>query len=219
MIPVQRQPEPPEFDRTVRQPGLSAISELVGEEPAIRRRGPIRKAVAAKREELTPDNFPSLWRKCIPHLMRAYNQICAYTCMYINNVTGSASVDHCIPKSHAWDQVYEWDNYRLACSKVNARKQDFRDVLDPFEIKDGMFALDLVSLEAIPGPDAGNDRDQVFATIERLGLDHSDYKEELGEYYHNYIEGKIAFDFLERRAPFLASELRRQNKLLDKDIG
>ena len=219
MIPVQRQPEPPEFDGTVRQPGLSAISELVGEEPAIRRKGRKRKAVAARCEELKPDHFPPLWRECIPHLMKAYNQICAYSCMYIYKVTSLATVDHWIPKSQAWNLVYEWDNYRLACSKTNARKQDFCDILDPFKIKVAMFALDLVSLEAIPGPNAGEDRDKVISTIKRLGLDHSDYKEDLGEYYHRYKDKEISLDFLERHAPFLASELRRQDKLLDKDTG
>ncbi len=220
MIPVQRQPEPPEFDRTVRQPGLSAISELVGENPAIRRKGRKGKLVAARREELKPDHFPTLWRKCIPHLMKAYNQICAYTCMYIYNVTGSATVDHWIPKSQAWNRVYEWDNYRLACSKLNARKRRlFCNVLDPLEIKDGMFALDLVSLEAIPGPNAGNDMDKVIATIKRLGLDHSEYKGDLEEYYHLYRDEEISLAFLERHAPFLAVELRRQNKLLGKDTG
>ena len=219
MIPVQRQPEPPEFDGTVRQPGLSAISELVGEQPAIRRKGSKRKTVASRREELKSEHFPPYWRDCSEQLIKAYNHICAYTCMYIHPMTGAATVDHWAPKLRAWDQVYEWTNYRLACGKVNARKRDFSDVLDPFEIRDGMFALDLVSLEAIPGPNAGEDMDQVIATVERLGLDHSDYKEELGEYYHNYIESKITFDYLERHAPFLASELRRQNKLLAKDTG
>jgi hypothetical protein len=40
MIPVEPAPEPPDFDKKVRQPGLSAIAEMVGEPPTIQRRGP-----------------------------------------------------------------------------------------------------------------------------------------------------------------------------------
>jgi hypothetical protein len=40
MIPVEPAPEPADFDSKVRQPGLSAIAELVGEPLTIKRRGP-----------------------------------------------------------------------------------------------------------------------------------------------------------------------------------
>jgi hypothetical protein len=219
VIPVQRQQEPPEFDATVRRPGLSAIAELVGEGQMIARRGRKRRPVAERREDLKFDVFPPIWRNCTEHLMNAYKNICAYSCLYIEKTTGLPTVDHWAPKSRAWDRVYEWDNYRLACANMNARKRDFRDVMDPFEIEDGMFALDLVSFEAIPGPNAGKRTNDVLDTIKRLGLDQSDYKEDLSNYYHAYLDGEIKLSFLERRAPFLASELRRQNKLHDRDAG
>lgn len=40
MIPVEPKPEPLEFDACVRKPGLSAIAELVGEPPTLKRPGP-----------------------------------------------------------------------------------------------------------------------------------------------------------------------------------
>src|SRR5690349_9749763 len=46
VIPVTGAAEPPTFDAVVRQPGLSAIAELVGESPLLKRRGPRRKPVA-----------------------------------------------------------------------------------------------------------------------------------------------------------------------------
>lgn len=46
MIPVALAQEPAGFDKDVRQPGLSAIDELVGRAPRIRRRGPRRPKVA-----------------------------------------------------------------------------------------------------------------------------------------------------------------------------
>src|SRR6185295_4556932 len=108
-------------------------------------------------------------------LLRAYRRLFAYSCVYIERLTGSATVDHWAPRSLRWDQVYEWQNYRLACSTINGRKSDYTDVLDPFEVTDGLFALDLVTLKAVPGPNAGDLKQAVTDTITRLGLDSGEY--------------------------------------------
>lgn len=217
MIRVQPAPEPPDFDERVRQPGLRAITELVGEPVTVPRPGPRRKVAAERREDLKPEDFPPFWREMTGSLLTAYGRICAYACLYIDHVTGSATVDHWAPKSTSWERVYEWDNYRLSCSLMNTRKSTFGDVIDPFEVEEGLFALDLVRLKAVPGPSAGARENEVEATIKRLGLDGSDYAEALGYYYHDYIEGHISLQLLERRAPFLARELRRQGKLRPGD--
>lgn len=151
------------------------------------------------------------------NLLAAYGRICAYACIYIPQLTGSATVDHWAPKSRSWERVYEWDNYRLSCSIMNTRKSTFGDVIDPFEVEEGLFALDLVRLKAVPGPNAGAREREVEATIKRLGLDGSDYAEALGNFYHPYIEGHISLQYLEKCAPFLARELRRQGKLRPGD--
>lgn len=218
MIPVTPAAEPPTFDARVRQPGLSAIAELVGEASTLKRSGPKRKPMTKQRADLRPEHFPAFWREMTGDLLSAYGRVCAYACLYIERITGSATVDHWAPKSRSWDRVYEWDNYRLACSLMNARKNDFGDVLDPFEIVDGLFALDLVTLKAVPGPAAGAQRAAVARTIRRLGLDGTDYAEALGDYYHDYREGHISLVRLEQRAPFLARELRRQGKLRPGDL-
>ncbi len=218
MIRVEPAPEPPDFDKRVRRPGLSAIAELVGEGPTIRRTGPKRKAVASRREDLRAKDFRPFWHEATDALLSAYDRLCAYACLYIERITGSATVDHWAPKSLVWDRVYEWDNYRLACSIMNANKQAFGDVIDPFEVEEGMFALDLVKLKAVPGPAAGAREAEVTATIKRLGLDGSDYSEALGDYYHDYLEGHISLHRLQKRAPFLAQELRRQGRLKPGDV-
>ena len=124
MIPVTPAPKPADFDRKVRQPGLSAIAELVGEPPLVKRRGPRRKKIADRREDIPPESFPPFWRESLDDMMSAYDQICAYMAIYIERVTGAATVNHMIPRSVEWSQVYEWDNYRLACSLMNSRKND-----------------------------------------------------------------------------------------------
>ncbi|MCW8139643.1 MAG: hypothetical protein KIT58_12165 [Planctomycetota bacterium] len=213
MIPVKRATKPPSFDAQVRAPGLSAIAELVGEPPTIRRKGPRRKKVASRRTAIPADAFPPFWRRATKDLLASYGRVCAYACLYIWPMTGSATVDHWAPKSRRWDRVYEWENYRLACSLINSRKREYGDVIDPFEVTDGMFALDLVSLSAYPGPRAGKRRAKVRTTIKRLGLDSAEYARELEEYFNAYMDGHLDLAQIERRAPFLAGELRRQGKL------
>lgn len=92
-------------------------------------------------------------------------------------------------------------------------------MLDPYCVVDGLFALDLVKLKAVPGPMAGAQTRAVEETIRRLGLDGVDYAEALADYYHDYRDGQISLARLERRAPFLAREMRRQGKLRQEDNG
>jgi hypothetical protein len=70
MIRVTPAPEPPEFDPLVRQPGLDAIAEMVGEKPARTRPGPRRKKVADHREEIPARAYPDFWCDVLPQLGR-----------------------------------------------------------------------------------------------------------------------------------------------------
>lgn len=40
----------------------------------------------------------------------------------------------------------------MACSRLNARKRDFTDILDPFEVQTGWFQLELVGFQVLPAP-------------------------------------------------------------------
>ncbi|HBL25891.1 MAG TPA: hypothetical protein DD490_03545 [Acidobacteria bacterium] len=215
MMRVAPKPEPPDFEEKVRRPGLRAIAELVGETPVPPRSGRPRGSVASRREEISAASYPAYWTRVLPALLAAYSHICAYTCLYIERVTGGASVDHRIPKSRAWDLVYEWSNYRLACGLMNSRKGESVDVLDPFEIADDWFALEPVSYQVIPGAGArGESRRRVEETLRRLRLNDEICRGVRQEYVEGYLEGAISLPYLERRAPFIARELRRQGKLL-----
>lgn len=208
MIRVELVDEPESFDETVRKPGLRAIAELVGEEGLSARRGRPRKVVAPTRENIPADKFPAVWTNALPDLMEAYGRLCAYICIYIERVTGGGSVDHMLPKSCSWQDVYEWKNYRLACTLMNARKNNYQDVLDPFEVEDGWFRIELVSYQVIPGE--GLDpmtKARVLATIERLKLNDHDCLKVREEYATAFFDGDIKLDYLRRRAPFLAREI------------
>lgn len=217
MIPVTPEPEPADFDQRVRQPGLRAIAELVGERPLPPRRGPRRKPVAARREEIPPADFPPLWREVLPDMLTAYRRICAYLGLYIWPGTGAPSVDHVVPKSRAWDRVYEWSNYRLAAARINAHKSDLELVLDPFAIPEGLFALEFVEFQVVPGPAAGGMEDQVVDTVTVLGLNTQECRNARQEYVECYSNGDITLAYLERHAPFVAREMRRQQRLRPED--
>jgi hypothetical protein len=218
LIPVNPAPEPPDFDRKVRQPGLNAIAELVGEPLLMKRRGPRRSKIADRREDIPSESFPALWRRGLDDMMQAYNQICAYMAVYIEKVTGAATVDHMIPRSVEWSRVYEWDNYRLACSLMNSRKNDALFVLDPFRVKSGWFELELVGFQVKPAATLSSlIRNRVEKTITRLRLNDRECQDLRRLYVEAYEAKEISLTHLTHRAPFISMELRRQGRLRGGD--
>jgi hypothetical protein len=223
VIPVTPRPEPPSFEAAVRRPGLDAIAELVGEAPSRSRPGPQRKVVAASRERIPAGKFPELWRAALPDLREAYGNLCAYLALYLHHATGSATVDHFVPKSKDWRLVYEWSNYRLCSSIINAKKLERQLKVDPFTIPPGLFALELTDFQVVPGPGASEDMaDLLGKTInEDLGLNQRECLKARREYVEQYLIGPsdgIALARLERHAPFIAQELRRQGRLVRGDV-
>lgn len=219
MIRVKPAPEPATFSENVRQPGLRAIAEMVGEVPEPpRKAGRKFQRIADSREEISPERFPAYWTAALDDLMTAYGRICAYSCFRIHPVTGSRSVDHMAPKSRAWDQVYEWRNYRLASSLLNARKRDFSDVLDPFLIGDDWFELELVGFQVKPAKQLDADiRARALATIDRLGLNDFEFRFSRERDVQCYWDG-IPFHLLIEESPFVARELKRQGRVRPEDL-
>lgn len=194
-------------------PGLRAIAERVGERPP-RTAGRPYAQVAASRDAIPADAFPDYWRKALDDLLESYDRVCSYLCLYIPRGVGAPSVDHMVAKSLHWDQVYEWRNYRLACSLMNTRKGAISSVLDPFEIEDGWFTLELVEFQVLPG--TGLSPDLVAAvngTIERLRLNDMECCKARSKFAEDYWQGQISLDYLTRHAPFVERELRLQDRL------
>ena len=131
MIPVAPAPEPNHFDARVRQKGLDAIAELVGEDPTRRRKGPKRKKIVNSRAEIPSEVFPPFWREVLPEMLVSYHRVCAYLALYIDHATGSPSVDHVVPKSKAWDRVYGGPTIAWR-SLINSKKNNIDLALDPF---------------------------------------------------------------------------------------
>ena len=134
---------------------------------------------------------------------------------YIELVTGSRTVDHFAPKSKHPDLAYEWSNYRLVCGTMNARKNHFEDVLDPFEVENGWFQLEFSFFQVVSKSDLESaERAEVQATIDRLRLNDNDCRQMRSRYYDDFIGGDISFDYLARCSPFVAMEMKRQRLVL-----
>lgn len=116
-------------------------------------------------------------------------------------------------------QAYTWPNFRLCCGYMNGVKSALSDVLDPFEIGEGWFAIDFADFKTVVGPAAPDC--PVIAienTIERLHLDGAAVcttRRRAAERYWSPPPGLPALPLwsLEQDEPFLAAELRRQGLL------
>lgn len=122
------------------------------------------------------------------------------------------SVDHFHPKNVRPDLAYEWSNYRLASGRVNTAKGSQIDILDPFTLNDDWFYLDLPSCMLKPNPELEKPlRSRINSTITGLKLNQDDYYvQERCNILIAHARGEISFNFLVRRYPFLAKELKRQ---------
>lgn len=194
MIPIVRQPEPTDFQDKVTKKGNRFLQNS---------------------PHPTNWGYRSYWRAALPDLWNAYRGICAYCCHWIPLEQGSASVDHFIPKHIAPDRAYDWDNFRLAASKMNSKKGTYLDVIDPFELQEASFLLVFPSMLVKPNPLLDEDmKKQVLATITRLDLNRDEalINSRL-KYVLDLVDGRITFDHLVRHAPFIAYEIERQGLL------
>lgn len=226
MIPIALAPEPPSFKSHVRKRGGVAIQRLLGKPVKAPGRKP--KRTFAREADIPSDDFPAYWtetrktdrKSTLDDLMDAYEQRCMYTAMWIPKATGNPTVDHFVPKSKNWRLVYEWSNYRLSAGCVNAKK-GVQEVVDPFNVQPGWFELDLATFEVIRGASAPRAQHALIDTTLPL-LNLPECRDQRQDCMEDYVKGPgaggIDLPYLERRAPFIACELRRQGRLVRGDV-
>jgi uncharacterized protein (TIGR02646 family) len=199
VIPVSPCGEPVAFDAAVRQPGLRWLK---------------RRGIPLGRKLDHGVRLEPYWRACLRDLHQGYGGVCAYLCVFVERITGGASVDHFVAKSRKAALAYEWDNYRLACTTMNSRKRDFDTVLDPFELSADTFRLEPITGRIYANPDLSPPaRRDAERTIERLGLDDGDCREMRARHYEEYRRGEFGSGYLRKRSPFVWFEARRQGLL------
>lgn len=217
MIRVQPADEPASFDAHVRQRGATAIQRLLGQ--PVRARGRKPKVTYARPSDIPSDAFPAYWTEARKHdaksalddMMDAYGQFCAYLAMRIERATGSPTIDHFVPKARDWRRVYEWSNYRLSAGCVNGAKGT-EEVVDPFKVRPGWFELDLDTFYVRRGSAApATQRARIDETLKLLNLRQC--LAQRGDFITRYRSGQIDLPHIEIYAPFIASELRRQDPL------
>lgn len=192
MMPVDPQQMPIDFNEKVRNPGNRFLRRI----PT-----PTKKQWKDK----------EYWRKILPDMRKAYNSICVYCAHWIPHSTGNHSIDHFVPKSQDPSLAYEWSNFRYVAARFNSRKGT-KIILDPFTLLPNWFVIDFTSLFIKPSSKLLPDqKERVQNTIKHLKLnDDDDLITEREAWVHEYNEGHISFEHLEKRTPFIAYELNRQ---------
>jgi hypothetical protein len=193
MIPVDPQPEPPDFEATVRQPGNGFLAD-----------------------HPNPSNWDgkSYWQNALPSMRKAYKKTCAFSAQWIPHATGNHSIEHFQPKSLFPHLAYEWTNFRYVSARLNSRKGT-KTVIDPFHIRPDWFILDFSTFFVKPNPDPqvlpAAERTVIENTIAILKLNEDDLLvEERMEFFRDYKSRDIGYNYLKRQAPFIAYEVKRQ---------
>lgn len=190
MIRFERAPEPADFDKNVRQPGLAWLAE----NPAPRR----------------PKDF---WTKsAMPALAAAFRNLCAYAA--IETIPGT--VDHYRSCKNARELAYEWSNYRYCNPVINQYKGTMdEDIVDPFEIGEDWFeillpSMQLVATDAIPT----DQRERAVFTLKRLrllgGPEDNWVIRQRRSWYERFCRGNASIELLEEVAPLIARAIRKQ---------
>jgi hypothetical protein len=157
------------------------------------------------------------WKEIHDYLYQALKGICMYCASWTPRKEGTVpdytSIDHFIPKSSVPPHAYEWTNFRLCRSRLNHRKDNFRDVADPCAIHTGWFMLDFATFLITPATDLGTTVfSTIKATIDRLQLNSdSDYVNERIGIIRMYSIGDVDLVHLASRYPFIADQIIRQD--------
>lgn len=195
MIKVIFQPEPHDFKNKVENPGNQWLNKH-----------PDKPSTKAR----------PYWRRCLPDLHRLYNGICAYHAWFIEyGNAGDWSVDHFIPKELSRDRIYTWSNYRFCRLNANSAK-GIKTIMDPFDVKDDLFVLNLSTGEISVNTDSqfNTDNKQLAeTTISELNLNDESLKKRRAKDYSNCIQNKINIEYLKEINPFVWYEANRQGLL------
>jgi len=199
MIPVTLPAPPPHYETRVRQPGMLFLA-------------------ATPNPTSAEWNQHRFWQNIHQDLYRGHRGVCVYCASWTPHPRSRrgvdhTSIDHFVPKSKNRTLAYEWSNFRLVRSRLNNRKDNFEDVLDPCTLQPGWFHLDFTTF--FLEPDAtlpAEAKRQVAATIQRLLLnDDFSYVNERARVVYRYTAGKFSFADIQKLYPFIAFEMQARN--------
>lgn len=187
MIPVANPiTEPADFDQRCRKRGLQWLN-----------RNPDTKR---------PTDY---WSEFRAELAVGFHDRCGFGAMWIS----SGTVDHFVSCSENRLKAYEWSNYRYLDGWINSSKSKKRsqDLLDPFEVGEGWFEIELPSLQlkltdAVP-PEY---RRRADYTLRNLPIrDDERLIRQRRAWYELYEQGKLTLDGLREKAPLIAAAVEK----------
>lgn len=199
MIPIKPKPEPDGFDAQVRQKGLLWLKE---------------RQVDLTQRLPRGQKIPQFWVVVLKDLYDQYEGVCAYYAFRFQLASGAASTDHFVAKSKLPSEAYEWNNYRLACLGANRKKSIHGNLLDPFDLEEDIFRLNLDTGEIYINDNKPRAlRLKAQRTIMKLGLDSEVLTKMRAENWEEYVSQDFTARHLRRNNPFVYSEALRQGRL------
>jgi hypothetical protein len=190
MIRVPRAREPEAFHEAVRRPGQSWL------------------AIAGNREAGRPRRY---WRECANDLRAQFSGRCGYLAMWIPG----GETDHFVSwkrcqREGRHDLVYEWLNLRWAFPQVNQAKGAWLEPLDPFEVEDGWFELQLPSLQLVATDRLPLElREKAEVTLHELGLRDGHHAMMQRQAWLDRFRQGTPLHVIEQDAPLIGRALRR----------
>lgn len=186
MIPVAPVPEPDDFDEEVRKPGRTWLAN-----------------------NPPPKRPKDLWSPFREALAKGFQHRCGYTPMW--DPVGSVDHHHSVKVKR--ELAYEWDNYRYVAEWLNkSKRNEDQAVLDPYEVGEGWFEIELPSLvlkltDEVPAAL----RARAEHTLARLHLrDDERVMRQRREWYRMYEEGEINLAGLRKKAPLIALAIEKR---------
>ncbi len=154
-----------------------------------------------------------LWSPFRPLLADAFQNLCAYSVMYVPEGT----VDHFVSWNEAPSKAYEWSNLRYAAGWINSSKgsRPSTSMLDPFEVQDDWFELLLPSLQLVVTPALPEElRERAECMLEELHLrDDERVVRQRRSWLEAFENNQVTIHGLECLAPLLARALRKRDSL------
>jgi len=158
------------------------------------------------------------WKAVHSYLYAEMHGICVYCASFTPRRSSRTSIDHTsidhfVPKGRNPALAFEWTNFRLCRARLNNRKGDFEDVIDPYLIQNGWFRLNFTTFALYPDSNLPLQiQQQIANSISRLGLNDDDaYVNERARVIYRYADAKLPYADIQRRYPFIASEMQAQN--------
>lgn len=201
MIHVTPQPEPSDFADKVATPGSKW---LLGQ--------PWYDGARPEGEQAVPPRtkWKPCWTKAGYDLYKAYGGVCAYLGIRFEYATGASTVDHFLPKHQFPGLAYSWSNFRLSSLAPNRRKGQKTDILDPFEVGNDWFDVDMLTGAVRPNPALPpNLQTKVRDTAEELDLNNEASRKMRRTRILHYFKGDITGSFFKHESPFLWHVLNR----------